>query len=81
MVNAVYARHIGNPMLLQNTYNEIIDYINKNNLQPITAAYNVTISDIREGQALYNFIVDDIWVLIQISYNYKFKLVYNQPVD
>lgn len=58
LVNAVYARHIGNPMLLQNTYNEIMDYINKNNLQPITAGYNVTISDIREGQALDDFIID-----------------------
>lgn len=58
LVNAVYARHIGNPMLLQSTYNEIMDYINKNNLQPITAAYNATVSEIREGQALDDFIVD-----------------------
>lgn len=41
IVNAVHAKHTGNPAALQDTYNELLAYIKKNNLQQITAFYNV----------------------------------------
>lgn len=49
MVNAVYARHKGNPATLQNTYNEMMAFIQQNNLQQITAGYNVNVKDMLPG--------------------------------
>lgn len=43
--NAVKIRHIGNPALMQNTANELMAFIQKNGLMPITAGYNVTIQE------------------------------------
>ncbi|MBM7615048.1 DUF5085 family protein [Alkaliphilus hydrothermalis] len=40
LVNAIYARHHGNPNLLQNVYQEMIGYMQRNNLQQITPGYN-----------------------------------------
>ncbi|SHI07908.1 hypothetical protein SAMN02745207_04255, partial [Clostridium grantii DSM 8605] len=34
LVNALYVRHEGNPMLMQNTYNELNQFIQSNKLQP-----------------------------------------------
>lgn len=42
LVNAIVAKHKGNPMMIKNTYNELNQYIEKNNLIPITVGYNVT---------------------------------------
>ncbi len=41
IVNEVYARHEGNPATIQNTYNDMLAYIQQKKLQQITAAYNV----------------------------------------
>ncbi len=58
LVNAVYARHKGNPNNLQSTYNEIMAYINQNNLQQITAGYNVNVVDLKPGDSIENMIID-----------------------
>ncbi|OMF13959.1 AraC family transcriptional regulator [Paenibacillus amylolyticus] len=58
LMNAVYARHEGNPNTLQDTYNELNQYINQKGLQPITAAYNVNVVDLQPGQSMDNMIVD-----------------------
>ncbi len=42
IVNALVAKHKGSPMKLQNTCNELNQYIAENKLVPITAGYNVT---------------------------------------
>jgi hypothetical protein len=43
LTNALKIRHEGNPALLQNTVNQLNDYIVSNKLTPITVGYNVTI--------------------------------------
>ena len=58
LVNAVYARHKGNPATLQNTYNEMTKYINDNNLQQITVPYNVNIVDMQNTKSIDNIIID-----------------------
>ena len=58
LVNAVYAKHMGNPALLQKTYNEILEHIRDNNLQQITAGYNVNVKDPQPGQSLDEMVVD-----------------------
>ena len=58
MVNAVYARHKGNPALLQNTYNEMMTYIQQNSLQQITAGYNVTVKDVLPGMSVEEMVID-----------------------
>lgn len=45
LTNAIKAIHTGNPKFLKNTFDSINLYIQQNNLQPITSAYNVTIHD------------------------------------
>jgi effector-binding domain-containing protein len=42
IVNALVAKHHGNPAALQNTCNELNQYILEKQLTPITAGYNVT---------------------------------------
>ena len=42
IVNALTVRHKGNPVKLRETYNELNQYISRNNLVPITAGYNIT---------------------------------------
>ena len=58
LVNAVYARHEGNPSLLQNTYNQMLEYVQENELQQITAAYNVNMVDLQQGQSMDEMIID-----------------------
>jgi len=58
LTNAVYARHEGNPAFLQQTYNELIKFINDNNLQQITSAYNVYINDLASIDNLDAMIID-----------------------
>lgn len=45
LVHAIYSRYIGDPLEIQNTYVKIVDYIKNNQLQQITAGYNVIIND------------------------------------
>ena len=58
LTNAVYKRHEGNPNNLQITYNEMMEYITQNNLQQITAGYNVSIVDLKPGESLDKMIMD-----------------------
>ena len=58
LVNAVYVRHIGNPALLQNTYSELMGFVSENNLQPITAAYNINVKELQPGLSMDEMIVD-----------------------
>jgi effector-binding domain-containing protein len=58
LINALKISHIGNPSLLQNTYNELNKYINDNNLQTITSAYAVTVKDIADISKIDEAIVD-----------------------
>ncbi|MGB3973267.1 MAG: GyrI-like domain-containing protein [Peptococcia bacterium] len=58
LVNAVYARHKGDPNLLEDTYNRIAQYINEKKLQQITVAYNVNVVDLQPGQPMDDMIVD-----------------------
>jgi len=66
LVNAVYARHEGSPNLLQETYNEIMRYIQNNNLQQITSAYNVNVKDLSLVDEIDDMIID---VYIGVSPN------------
>ncbi len=66
IVNAVYARHTGNPAALQNTYNEMLAFIHQNNLQQITAGYNVQVNELLPGMTPNDMIVD---VYIGVSPN------------
>ncbi|NMI06881.1 GyrI-like domain-containing protein [Paenibacillus sp. SZ31] len=58
LMNAVYARHKGNPNTLQDTYNELNQYISQKGLEPITVAYNVNVIDLEPGQSMDDMIVD-----------------------
>ncbi|NLM98352.1 MAG: AraC family transcriptional regulator [Halanaerobiaceae bacterium] len=58
LTNAVYARHEWNPAFLQETYNKLIKYINDNNLQQITPAYNVYINEFSSINDLDEMIID-----------------------
>jgi effector-binding domain-containing protein len=66
IVNAVYARHEGNPASIQNTYNDMLAYINQNKLQQITAGYNVQVKDMLPGMTPDDMIID---VYIGVSSN------------
>ena len=58
LVNAVYAQHRGSPALLQDTYNQMIAYIQENKLQQITAAYNVNVSELQSSQSMDKMVID-----------------------
>ena len=58
LVNAVYAKHIGNPNLLQNTYNQLMAYINDNKLHQITVAYNAQVKDMKLGDSIDDMVMD-----------------------
>jgi len=66
ITNAVYARHKGNPALLQGVYSEILEYIHNYGLQQITTAYNVTINEISLEGNVDELIID---VYIGVSNN------------
>ncbi|MFZ5988053.1 MAG: AraC family transcriptional regulator [Bacillota bacterium] len=66
IVNAVYARHEGNPALLQDVYNEMTDFIMKNNMRQITPGYNVMMQEVTPTMNLEDFIID---VYIGVSEN------------
>lgn len=56
--NAVKIRHEGNPALLQNTANELMEYIKSKGLMPITAGYNVTVQEPTTPTDVDSLIVD-----------------------
>ena len=56
--NAVKIRHEGNPALLQNTANELMEYIKSKGLMPITAGYNVTVQEQTTPTDVDSLIVD-----------------------
>ena len=58
LVNAVYARHEGNPNLLQGTLNEMVKYIKVQGLRQITAAYNVSVKELKPGDNFEGMVVD-----------------------
>ncbi|MGB3973081.1 MAG: DUF5085 family protein [Peptococcia bacterium] len=58
LVNALYTRYQGNPQMIENVYNELMKYINDNNLQQITGAYNVQIKGMELGYSLDDIITD-----------------------
>jgi effector-binding domain-containing protein len=66
MTNAVAIRHVGNPAGLEKTVNELLAYIQQKGLQPITAAYNVTVKEARTPLEVEEMVVD---VYIGISPN------------
>lgn len=45
LVNAIYKRHVGHPERLQDTYDELLNYLQENQLQQITSGYNVSVND------------------------------------
>jgi len=58
LVNAVYARHEGNPNFLQTTLNEMVKYSKDQGLRQITAAYNVNVRELKPGDSLEEMVVD-----------------------
>lgn len=58
LANSVYARHIGNPSTLQNTYAEINKYIKENNLQPLAPSYNINIKEANSPLEINDMIID-----------------------
>ena len=58
LTNALKATHIGNPALMQNTYNLINSHIIENKLQPITASYNVTVKDVTDPSKIDEVVID-----------------------
>lgn len=66
LTNAIKIIHNGSPNGLQNTFNEINSYIQQNNLQPMTSAYNVTIQDAKDMSEIDNI---EIHVYVGINPN------------
>ncbi len=58
LANAVKLRHMGNPAYLQQSTNELTDFIRANDLTPITTSYNVTVQGAAAPAELDNMIVD-----------------------
>lgn len=58
LLNAVYARHEGNPKFLQETYNKLMKYIQINNLVQITSAYNVNVKDPTSAEDFDDMVID-----------------------
>lgn len=56
--NAIYARHEGNPALIQNTLNKMIKYIQENKLQQITSVYNVNVKELKQGDSMDDMTMD-----------------------
>lgn len=56
--NAVKIRHEGNPALLQEAGNKLMNYISDKGLMPITVGYNVTVQEPTSPMDIDNLIVD-----------------------
>lgn len=55
---AVHARHEGNPQLLQNTLNQMMEYIKSNKFTQITSVYSVNIKELQPGDSLDSMVTD-----------------------
>ncbi len=55
---AVYARHEGNPQLLQNTLNQMMAYIQENKLTQVTSVYSVNIKELKQGDSMDDMVTD-----------------------
>ena len=56
--NAVKIRHTGDPSTIQNTANEVMQYIKEKDLMPITAGYNVTVQEPANPTDVSSLIID-----------------------
>lgn len=56
--NAVKIRHQGDPVMLQNSANELMKYITDHKLTPITTGYNVTVQEPANPNDVDSLIVD-----------------------
>lgn len=63
LVHAVYTRFSGDPAHLQSVYEDLANYIRSNNLQQITAAYNVN----DKVKSSSNYPVIDIYIGVNPS--------------
>jgi effector-binding domain-containing protein len=63
---AVYARHEGNPQLLQNTLDQMMAYIQENKLTQITSVYSVNINELKQGDSI-NGMVTDLYIGVNPS--------------
>ncbi|MCQ2469136.1 MAG: AraC family transcriptional regulator [Ruminococcus sp.] len=59
--NAVKIRHMGNPATMQETANELMQYIKFKKLTPITAGYNVTVQE-PSGPYDVDSLIADIYI-------------------
>ena len=55
---AVYARHEGNPQFLQNTLNQMMEFIKANKLVQITSVYSVNMKEKRQGDSMDDMVTD-----------------------
>lgn len=58
LTNAVKIRHQGNPSMIQSSADALIRYIKENQLQPVTACYNVTVREPENNADFENMIID-----------------------
>lgn len=66
LCNAVKIRHQGNPAMIQNTSNELMQFIQSNKLTPVTPGYNVTMQEPKGPEDMDNLIID---MYVGVSYN------------
>lgn len=55
---AVYARYEGSSNLLQNTINQMLEFIKVDGLTQITSVYSVNIKELKQGDSLDNMVTD-----------------------
>jgi effector-binding domain-containing protein len=58
LTNALKITHVGNPMTLQNTYNDLNRYIQEKCVQPITVAYTVMVNDVMDSFKMDEAVMD-----------------------
>lgn len=58
VTNAVLIKHKGHPAGLQNTFDILNEYMQKNQLTPITGAYNVTVKEAKNPMEVNNMEID-----------------------
>ncbi len=66
LANALYTRYQGNPQMIEHVYNELMKYINDNNLQQITSAYNVQVQEFEPRNSL-DELITDIYIGINLN--------------
>lgn len=66
ITNALMVKHSGHPSGLENTINELNNYIMSNHLVPITTGYNVTVKDAKTPLELDNM---EVKIYVGISPN------------